>query len=53
LHSKLCPPLRKELAHVRVIKHEPKVRLEEVDAVGVLRVGRGRGRRVSSLGCGR
>ena len=33
--------LRKALAHARGIEHEPKVRLEDVDAIGVLRVRRG------------
>jgi hypothetical protein len=30
--------LWKALAHVRVIEHEPEVRLEEVDTIWVLRV---------------
>jgi hypothetical protein len=34
--------LRKALARVWVVKYEPKVRLEKVDAAGVLRMIRGR-----------
>jgi uncharacterized protein YciW len=37
LYGDLLFRLWKALAHVRVIIHKPKVRLEEVNAVGVLR----------------
>jgi len=38
LNADLRGCLREELAHVRVVEHEPEVGLEEVDAAGILRV---------------
>ena len=42
VHGDLGFPLWKAPAHVRVVKYEPKVRLEDVDTADVLRIIRGR-----------